>query len=203
MAKHWDTRFNKIAKLSGFSSTLTPGIAIKDTLGASRTIPDIQPSASQASPMSLNPSPIRSPSPNLPIIHPCASSSIATSNAIISSSPSQPMSLNYSVPTLLSNELQTRLPPHILLPLPHSLATISTKLSGTMTIHDSEQTSLPLPNNPHLHHPPQQTTGGYDLDSDISSSSEDDEDDTYEGGEEHNINDWELEFSALCIAEDT
>ena len=69
-----------------------------------------------------------------------------------------------------------------------------------MTIRDSEQTSLPLPNNPHLHHPLQQTTGGYDLDSDISSSSEDDEDDTYEGGEEHNINDWELEFSALCIA---
>ena len=72
-----------------------------------------------------------------------------------------------------------------------------------MTIHDSEQTSLPLPNNPHLHHPPQQTTGGYDLDLDISSSSEDDEDDTYKGGEEHNINDWELEFSALHIAEDT
>lgn len=72
-----------------------------------------------------------------------------------------------------------------------------------MTIRDSEQTSLPLPNNPHLHHPPQQTTGGYDLDLDISSSSEDDEDDTYKGGEEHNINDWELEFSALHIAEDT
>ena len=72
-----------------------------------------------------------------------------------------------------------------------------------MTIHDSVQTSLPLPNNPHLHHLPKQTTGGYNSDSDISSPSEHDEDDTYEGGEEHNINDWELEFSALNIDQDT
>lgn len=73
-ASHHMAWFDKIAKLSGFSGTLTPGIAIEDTLGTSRTIPNIQPSAAQASPLSLNPLPIRSPSPNLPIIHPRASS---------------------------------------------------------------------------------------------------------------------------------
>lgn len=42
---HHEVCLAKIAKLDGFSGTLTPGVSIENTLGASSTIPNIRPSA--------------------------------------------------------------------------------------------------------------------------------------------------------------